>query len=148
MNYSGSWHTPLIAEELDSIQGVPKGSWRNTHPAVLWKVALGDKDTKSFYALALQERTTRNYTMVFLFFFPEEKIYNYSLGPFLSFPWCFLALKALKCLLPCIQSLTPQFLYENNMSFKSMLNKNEYVTGRPSLCKVSGIKMSLMTSNL
>lgn len=76
MNHSGSCHTALIAEELDLIQGVPKGSLLNSHPAILWKVALGDKDTKSFYGLERQQKTTGNYTMVFLFFFPEEKIYN------------------------------------------------------------------------
>lgn len=75
-------------------------------------------------------------------------MYNYSLGPFPPFPWCFLALKALKCLLACVQSLRPQFLYENSMSFQWRLIRNEYVTGRPSSGKVSRIKMRLMTSNL
>lgn len=147
INHSGSCHTATIAEELDSIQGVPKGSLLNTHPAVFWKIALGNKDTKSLYMFS-SKKGQLEITPLFSLFFTEEKIYNYSLGPFPPFPWCFLALKALKCLLSCIQSLILQFIYENNRSFKSMLNKNEYVSGRPSSCKVSRIKMNLMTSNL
>lgn len=66
MSHWSSCHTVFIAEELDSIQGVPKGSLPHSQPAVLWKVALGDKDTKSLHGLLLQERTTGNYTMVLL----------------------------------------------------------------------------------
>lgn len=105
MNHSGSCHTALIAEELDSIQGVPKGSLLNTPPAVLWKVALGDKDTKSFYALELQERTTGNYTMVFLSFLSRRENIITHLGhshPLLDVFWlwrhlscCSLAFKVL-----------------------------------------------------
>ena len=104
MNHSGSCHTTLIAEELDSIQGIPKGSLLNSHLAVLWKVALRDKDTKSFYGLLLQERTTGNYTMFFfILFFPEERIVITHLGHSLPFLDVF---NLWRYLFSCTQNLT------------------------------------------